>query len=95
MAAPNHPVLSFTVDRLVSRIEFLARMHRTTLDDLNLLFRDVLDGTGPGVLTDGALEALSLFAGSTISYQNLSGLQDVGTGQSATTGASHLTTSSK
>jgi alpha 1,6-mannosyltransferase len=76
MAAPNHPILSFTVDRLVSRIEYLARTHRTTLDKLNLLFREVVDGTRPGTFTDGALEALSLLAGSTISYRNLTGLRE-------------------
>jgi hypothetical protein len=67
MAASNYPILSFTVDRLISRIEFLARTHRMIFDN-NILFREIVDNIGSDVFIDNARGALLFFTDSTISY---------------------------
>lgn len=58
MAKPGHPLFARLVDRVISNLEFAARLERVELSRLDLDFGEVLAATGPGLMTDSVLEVV-------------------------------------
>lgn len=60
MSKPNHPIFTRAIQRVISNLEFLARRQRVqSLSDLKLDKLDVLEATGPGMISDVVLEVIS------------------------------------
>lgn len=59
MAKPNHPIFDRAINRVVSNIEFLARRQKIqSLSQLTMDKLDVLEATGPGMISDVVLEVI-------------------------------------
>lgn len=58
MAKPNHPIFQRAVQRVMSNLEYLARKQRVSLSRLTLQKLDVLEATGPGMITDVVMSVL-------------------------------------
>lgn len=58
-AKPGHPIFERAINRVVSNLEFIARKLRLqSLSQLKLDMIDVLEATGPGMISDVVLEVL-------------------------------------
>lgn len=58
MAKPGHPIYEGAVRRVMSNLQFIARRKRVTLTELTLDKMEVLEATGPGMISDVVLEVL-------------------------------------
>lgn len=59
MAKPGHPIFERAINRVMSNLEFLARRQRVnSLSQLKLDKVDVLEATGPGMISDVVLEVI-------------------------------------
>ena len=74
LARPGHLAMEVTVDRVIQKLQRLARNQETTISGIKPTFRDVLDSTGPALFTEAVFESLSFATGSNFTWQNVSGL---------------------
>jgi alpha 1,6-mannosyltransferase len=58
MAKPGHALFETAVRRVMSNLEYVARRKRVQLRELKLEKMEVLEATGPGMITDAVLEVL-------------------------------------
>ena len=59
MAKPNHPIFERAVNRVISNLEFLARRQKVqSASQLVVNKLDVLEATGPGMISDVVLEVI-------------------------------------
>jgi len=58
MAKPGHALFESAIHRVMSNLEFIARRRRVTLRELKLDKMEVLEATGPGMITDVVMEVL-------------------------------------
>ncbi|KEF51114.1 uncharacterized protein A1O9_12837 [Exophiala aquamarina CBS 119918] len=58
MAKPGHPIYETAVQRVMSNLEFLARRKRVALSALTLDKMEVLEATGPGMISDVVIQVL-------------------------------------
>jgi alpha 1,6-mannosyltransferase len=58
MAKPGHPLFERVVQRVISNLEFAARLQRVELSLLELDFSEVLAGTGPGLMSDVLIDVV-------------------------------------
>lgn len=57
-AAPGHEVFEKAVERVMSNLEYIARMQGVPLEAIELSEEEVVEATGSGVFTDAVLEVL-------------------------------------
>lgn len=58
MAKPGHALFETAVRRVMGNLEYIARRKRVHLRDLKLDKMEVLEATGPGMITDAVIEVL-------------------------------------
>ena len=58
MAKPGHTLFDTAVRRVMSNLEYIARRKRVLMRDLKLDKMEVLEATGPGMITDAVMEVL-------------------------------------
>jgi mannosyltransferase OCH1-like enzyme len=58
MAKPGHPIYELAIQRVMSNLQYIARRKRVNLNELTLDKMEVLEATGPGMITDVVLQVL-------------------------------------
>lgn len=58
MSKPGHPIFELAVQRVISNLEYIARRKRVPLPELTLDKMEVLEATGPGMVTDVVMQVL-------------------------------------
>lgn len=58
MAKPGHALFETAVRRVMSNLQYIARRKRVQVRDLKLDKMEVLEATGPGMITDAVIEVL-------------------------------------
>jgi alpha 1,6-mannosyltransferase len=58
MAKPGHPIYETAVQRVMGNLDFLARRKRVALSELTLDKMEVLEATGPGMISDVVIQVL-------------------------------------
>jgi alpha 1,6-mannosyltransferase len=58
MAKPGHAIFETAVRRVMSNLEYVARRKRVLLRELKLDKMEVLEATGPGMITDAVMQVL-------------------------------------
>jgi alpha 1,6-mannosyltransferase len=58
LAKPGHTLFETAVHRVMSNLEYIARRKRVQLRELKLDKMEVLEATGPGMITDAVMEVL-------------------------------------
>ena len=58
MAKPGHALFEAAVRRVMSNLEYIARRKRVQIRELNLDKMEVLEATGPGMITDAVMAVL-------------------------------------
>ncbi|EHY58287.1 hypothetical protein HRR83_004854 [Exophiala dermatitidis] len=59
MSKPGHPIFELAVQRVISNLEYIARRKRVELPQLTLDKMEVLEATGPGMITDVVMHVLN------------------------------------
>ncbi|KAI9881232.1 MAG: hypothetical protein M1823_006669, partial [Watsoniomyces obsoletus] len=75
-SAPGHPLLKLAVNTIKDRLFALAEKQNCTLSELEPSDEDILETTGPASWTTIVMEALSGPAERTVSFADISGLQE-------------------
>ncbi|EXJ95560.1 hypothetical protein A1O1_00682 [Capronia coronata CBS 617.96] len=58
MSKPGHPIFELAVQRVIGTLQYIARRKRVTLAELTLDKMEVLEATGPGMITDVVMHVL-------------------------------------
>ena len=74
LAKPGHPLMKMTVDKVISRLRWLALKQGTTISGIKASREEVLDTTGPAMFSRMVFEGLSLATGTNFTYLNVTGL---------------------
>ena len=77
MAKPGHPVYEYVGSRVISRLEYIARVQKVPIGGLRLNREEILAATGPGVYSDAILAAVRHSLGdSSLNWNVFFGLQE-------------------
>lgn len=75
MAKPGHAIFETAVQRAMSNLEFLARRRRVTIAELTPDKMEVLEATGPGMISDVILQVLQ-DQGQNVTWESFKGQKD-------------------
>lgn len=76
MAKPGHFLMEMTVDRVIARLNALAREQDTTVSGIRPSFMDVLNTTGPALFTETVIEGLAYTTGTNFTWRNITGMTE-------------------
>ena len=76
MAKANHPIFEAVVSRVISHLEYLARIQNTDLAGVKVGKKEVLEATGPGAFSDAVMEVLANNLGRKVDWAEVSGMKE-------------------
>ena len=74
LAKPDHLAAQIAVDKIVTGLRKLASYQETTISQLKVSFREILDFTGPAMFTDSIIESIAIKTNANFTWQNISAL---------------------
>jgi len=75
MARPQHPLYHKVLQRVIYRLEYLARLQKVTLSQIVPDKMQILEATGPGSWSDAVLEEVRSQTGQHLQFQDFQGIK--------------------
>ena len=76
LAKPGHQLFENAVRRVMYHLEYVSRMQRKRVGEIELSKAEVLEATGPGSFTDAVMEVLQDMTGEDLNYNTFADLRE-------------------